>query len=113
VWDDGEHGPQAMANPVLSNTSGEQEDDEGCLSVPGLYFPVRRLGQVRADGFDLDGHPMVVEGEGLLARILQHEFDHLEGTLILERISREDRARAMAEIRDAEMGLASRFSRSR
>jgi peptide deformylase len=113
VWDDGEHGPQAMANPVLSNTSGEQEDDEGCLSVPGLYFPVRRLGQVRADGFDLDGHPMVVEGEGLLARILQHEVDHLEGTLILERISREDRARAMAEIRDAEMGLASRFSRSR
>ena len=113
VWDDGENGPQAMANPVLAEHDGEQEDDEGCLSVPGLYFPVKRAAHVRADGLDLDGKPMTVEGDGLLARILQHETDHIEGTLILDRLSRADRAAAMAAIRDAELGLASRFSRTR
>jgi peptide deformylase len=113
VWDDGENGPQAMANPVLSGHEGEQTEEEGCLSVPGLYFPVQRALRVRADGHDLEGNPMTVEGEGLLARILQHETDHVEGTLILDRLSKEDRAKAMAEIRDAELGLSSRFSRSR
>jgi peptide deformylase len=113
VWDDGENGPQAMVNPVLSGHDGEQVDDEGCLSVPGLYFPVLRAARVHAEGVDLDGKPVTVEGEGLLARILQHETDHIEGTLILDRLTREDRAKAMAEIRDAELGLTSRFSRTR
>jgi peptide deformylase len=113
VWDDGEHGPHVMANPVLSGQHGSQEDDEGCLSVPGLYYPVQRALWVRADGLDLDGEPVSVEGDGLLARILQHETDHIEGTLLLDRLNERDRAKAMAEIRDAELGLSSRFSRSR
>jgi peptide deformylase len=113
VWDDGENGPQAMCNPVLSGSEGEQTDEEGCLSVPGLYFPATRAFRVRADGVDLEGRPMSVEGEGLLARILQHETDHIDGTLYLDRLSRTDRAAAMAAIRDAELGLNSRFSTSR
>ncbi|MCA1726664.1 MAG: methionyl-tRNA formyltransferase [Actinobacteria bacterium] len=92
VWDDGENGPQAMVNPVLSAHDGEQVDDEGCLSVPGLYFPVLRAARVRAEGVDLDGKPVTVEGEGLLARILQHETDHIEGTLILDRLTKESLA---------------------
>ena len=113
VWDDGQNGPQAMANPALSDAEGEQEDEEGCLSVPGLYYPVHRAFRVRAQGVDLEGRPMTVEGEGLLARILQHETDHIDGTLLLDRLSGPHRAQAMAEIRDADLGLASRFSRTR
>jgi peptide deformylase len=116
VWDDGENGPHALANPSLSVPEGEQEDQgdqedqEGCLSVPGLYFPVRRALRVRASGLDVEGNPLVVEGEGLLARILQHECDHIDGTLILDRLNKDDRDLALAEIRNAEMGLASRYS---
>jgi peptide deformylase len=106
VFDDGERGPQAMANPTLSDPAGEQVDEEGCLSVPGLYFEVKRAMAVRADGYDLDGHPLSIEGEALLARILQHEVDHIDGVLYLDRLSKADRRRAMAAIREADLSPA-------
>ncbi len=104
VWDDG-NGPGAMANQVVSGLEGEQLDDEGCLSVPGLYYPTARAFHVRAEGLDLFGTPVAHDAEGLLARIFQHEVDHIEGKLFLSRLSRENRADALAAMRDRELGI--------
>jgi peptide deformylase len=92
-----------MANPTLSGREGEQVTEEGCLSVPGLYYEFPRAMRIRAEGLDLDGNPLTIEGEGLLARILQHEVDHIDGVLYLERLSKADRRRAMAAIREADL----------
>ncbi|WP_114908073.1 peptide deformylase [Ornithinimicrobium murale] len=64
----------------------EDEDGEGCLSVPGEYFPLARHPRARVTGTDLDGNEVVIEGEGLLARCLQHETDHLDGTVYVDRL---------------------------
>lgn len=105
VFDVGE-GPQAIANPVLSGFQGEQEGEEGCLSIPGLYYELRRANRVTLEGFDLDGNPVRMDGEELLARVFQHEVDHLDGVLYIERLDPERRKQAMADIRRQEMGLA-------
>jgi peptide deformylase len=96
---------RALANPALRDEWGEQVGEEGCLSLPGLYFPVGRAMKVWAEGFDLDGHAVTVEAEELLARILQHEVDHLEGILFIDRLDAEHRSEAMAAIRDQALGL--------
>jgi peptide deformylase len=107
VFDVGdEAGARALANPVLKNEWGEQVSDEGCLSVPGLYYPVKRAQKVWAEGFDLDGHGLTVEAEDLLARVLQHEVDHLNGVLFIDRLDGEHRSEAMAKLRDQALGLA-------
>jgi peptide deformylase len=107
VFDIGdEGGARALANPVLKNEWGEQLADEGCLSVPGLYYPVRRAKKVWAEGVDLDGHEVTIEGEDLLARVLQHEVDHLNGILFIDRLDGEHRSEAMAKLRDQALGLA-------
>jgi peptide deformylase len=108
VFDAGDGaGPGAIANPVLTDLEGEQEEDEGCLSVPGLWYPTNRAMRARVEGRDRWGEETVVAGEGLLARILQHETDHVNGLLFLDRLGREDRRRAMAMIRDRELGAQS------
>lgn len=82
----------AVVNPVLETTAipetmPDPDDDwEGCLSVPGESFPTGRAAWARVTGTDLDGEPIVVEGTGLLARCLQHETDHLDGTIYLDRL---------------------------
>ncbi|AOZ72765.1 peptide deformylase [Boudabousia tangfeifanii] len=76
-----------------------QDGDEGCLSVPNLWFPTKRAWYARVTGIDLDGKPVVVEGEELMARCLQHECDHLEGMLYLDRLDRATRGKAMREVR--------------
>ena len=107
VFDVGEEGgARALANPVLKNEWGEQIAEEGCLSLPGLYFPVKRAQKVWAEGFDLDGHDVTIEGEELLARVLQHEVDHLEGILFIDRLDEDHRTQAMAVLRDQTMGFA-------
>jgi peptide deformylase len=105
VFDIGE-GPRALVNPVLSAFDGEQVGDEGCLSIPGLYFQVRRALTVRADAHDMEGRPVVIEAEELLARVLQHEVDHIDGVLFIDRLSPEDRKAALSAIRDQTLGLA-------
>jgi peptide deformylase len=91
-----------LINPNL-DLSGEQDtDDEGCLSFPGLAFPTKRSFGVVAKGFDLHGEPVTVEGSGLLARCVQHETDHLDGVLFIDRLDPEQRKLAMKEIRAAE-----------
>ncbi len=91
-----------VLNPVLVSTDGEPEQvGEGCLSVPELWYPVERFPFARVEGVDIDGNPVVLEGEGLLAQALQHETDHLEGKLYLDRLDRENRGKAYREIRAA------------
>lgn len=91
-----------IINPVLENSGDYQADHvEGCLSIPGLAFPVRRFRATRATGVDLDGNPVTVEGEGMLARCFQHETDHLDGILFTDRLEGEDRKEALRSIRNA------------
>jgi peptide deformylase len=92
-----------VCNPVLENVPGElQDDDEGCLSVPSLYFPTVRAMETRVTGVDVDGNPVAVEGRELLARCLQHETDHLDGMLYLDRLGGRIKRQAMREVREAE-----------
>jgi peptide deformylase len=100
-------GPDApvivLANPELEWASGEVElGEEGCLSIPGIVVDVDRPLYVRVRGLDEEGEERVVEASGLEARVIQHEIDHLDGVLILERTSREERKRALRELREAE-----------
>ncbi len=91
-----------VLNPVLSELVWDeyQEDDEGCLSVPGLWFPTKRAWYARVVGNDVDGKEIVIEGTGLMARCLQHEVDHLDGHLYLDRLDRAVRKKAMRAIRE-------------
>lgn len=97
---DGEIG--YVLNPRLVEVSEDeyQDGDEGCLSVPGLWFPTQRAWYARVEGIDVDGKPVVVEGEELMARCLQHETDHLEGMLYLDRLDRATRKKALRQVRD-------------
>jgi peptide deformylase len=92
-----------IINPVLENSDDYQPDHmEGCLSIPGLAFPVRRFRATRVTGVDLHGNPVTVEGEGMLARCFQHETDHLDGILFIDRLDRGQRKLALKAIREAE-----------
>jgi peptide deformylase len=86
VYDDG-NGLGIMINPKIVRRSGEQVGIEGCLSVPGLQGEVKRANEVIVKGTDLNGKAVKITAEGLLARIFQHEIDHLEGTLFLDRVT--------------------------
>jgi peptide deformylase len=105
VFDDGETGPTFVANPELSDALGEIITDEGCLSIPGPYSPTARAERIRCKGLDLQGRPWELEGEGLLARIFQHETDHLDGMLFIDRLDDDGRRAVLAELRQIELGL--------
>ena len=96
-----------LINPTLDLSNEMQEGDEGCLSFPDLVYPTPRAFRAVAKGFNMHGEPVVVEGTELLARALQHETDHLNGILFIDRLSDADRKLAMKEIRESEwFGLA-------
>ena len=97
---DGEVGH--LVNPDLTLGEEEQLGPEGCLSIPDLTFDCRRAMSVVARGFDMHGEPVTIEGSELLARAIQHETDHLDGILFVERLDRETRRAAMKAIREAE-----------
>jgi peptide deformylase len=89
-----------VLNPVLVETSGaKQLVEEGCLSVPGLWHMTPRFEHARVTGVDVDGNAIEVSGSGLLAQVLQHECDHLEGLLYLDRLEPEERKLAMKALR--------------
>ncbi|MEY9215409.1 peptide deformylase [Thermobifida halotolerans] len=98
-----------VINPEIVELSEETQDDgnEGCLSVPGLWYPTRRAQRAVVKGVDLRNEPVTVEGTGLLARCLQHETDHLDGLLYLDRLDRDTRRAAMREIRRSSWFLRS------
>jgi peptide deformylase len=82
VYDEGQH---AMVNPRIVNTGGEQVGIEGCLSVPGLQGEVTRYERVTVAGINEDGKKVKIKAEGLMARVFQHEMDHLDGALFVDR----------------------------
>ncbi len=81
----------ALINPVILSTDGEQRGQEGCLSFPGLFADVTRPNIVKVKGTNPDGKEIEIEGEGLLARALHHEIDHLDGVLFIQRMKKADR----------------------
>ncbi|MGO3734609.1 MAG: peptide deformylase [Canibacter sp.] len=91
-----------VLNPVLEVEGEPELTGEGCLSVPNLWFEVSRYPKARVTGIDLDGNQITIEGEGLLAQALQHECDHLEGKLYIQRLDREQRGKAMRQIRESD-----------
>lgn len=105
VWEvEEEHG--ALINPVIVARSQETvTDEEGCLSLPGLAYEVERHGSVTVEARDETGEPVSVSGDGLLARVFQHEIDHLDGILFIDRIDEESRKEAKAILRAQALGL--------
>jgi peptide deformylase len=97
-------GPGVVINPEIVERSGEVLSEEGCLSVPGYRFEVVRSERVTMRGLDLDGDELVLEGDDLLARMVQHEIDHLDGVLLLDRVDPDVRREALRDMRTREMG---------
>lgn len=90
-----------VLNPVLEVSGDPEPVGEGCLSVPGLWHDAIRHPHAKVTGIDLDGNEIVLEGDGLLAQALQHECDHLDGRLYLDRLSKDDRRAAMKAVRES------------
>jgi peptide deformylase len=103
VYDIGDGG-RTLINPAITESSGEWAYEEGCLSVPGLSWEIVRPKQVLLTGLDLDGNEVQLEADELLARCFQHEIDHLDGVLLLERLDPDTRRSAMRTIRDLGIG---------
>jgi peptide deformylase len=101
----GEHPFGVLVNPVITRRAGEQDGEEGCLSLPGIYYDCVRAMAVTVAARDVHGAPLTLEGSGLLARVFQHEIDHLDGVLFLERLSRADRKRALKQWRERDLDL--------
>lgn len=91
-----------VVNPTLDLSDEQETDDEGCLSLPGLAFPTPRALKAVAKGFTMHGEPITLEGTDLLARCVQHETDHLDGIIFIDRMDPEQRKGAMKAIREAE-----------
>jgi len=106
VYDDGDAHKGFVANPVLLEHDGEEEHDEGCLSIPGPFHPTRRARRVRLRGVDERGRPVDIVAEGLLARIFQHETDHTNGVLYIDRLDEAGRRDVMRQLREHELRRA-------
>ena len=101
-----EDGVKVIINPVITESSGEWTYHEGCLSVPGLYWDIVRPKEVHLTGLDLDGNEVSFEADELLARMFQHELDHLDGVLLIDRLAPEQRKDAKRAVRELQLGLA-------
>jgi peptide deformylase len=99
-------GARVMINPEIVELNGEWEYEEGCLSVPGHWWPIKRPGFARARALDLDGEEVEYAGDGLLGRVLQHEIDHLDQRLLIDRLDKAERKKALRDLRDEALGLA-------
>jgi peptide deformylase len=102
-------GPFLMINPSIVDQTGRWKYEEGCLSVPGRYWDIKRSDYARAEGFDLRGNPIMYEGDELMGRVLQHEIDHLFGLLLLSHLGSRTKRQALKELReeslDAQRGM--------
>jgi peptide deformylase len=95
-----DRGAHTIVNPVIHEARGEWVYEEGCLSVPGLSWEIVRAAEVHLTGLDLDGNEVSFEADELLARMFQHEVDHLDGVLLLERLDADQRKQAHRVLRD-------------
>jgi len=98
VMDDGKGGSRALINPVITNRSGSVVDEEGCLSLPGIFADVERAKSVTVQAMDEDGRPFALDATGMQARVIQHEMDHLEGVLFIDLLSPVARDRIKKKI---------------
>lgn len=103
VFDDREGSSGFVANATLSDLTGTEAREEGCLSIPGPYHETSRAAAVRLRGRDLDGNEIDVRAEALLARIFQHETDHLRGLLYIDRLDDDGRRDVMRQLRELEL----------
>lgn len=97
-------GPRVMVNPEVVETSGEIEQEEGCLSVPGYWWEISRPAFARVTAIDLDGNEVEYAGDGLLGRVLQHEVAHLDGGLLLDMLPKRTRKKALRDLREEALG---------
>ena len=100
--------PRVFVNPVIEQAEGEQERDEGCLSVPGFFESVKRAERIRVNALNADGERFALEAEGLLAVCIQHECDHLDGKLFVDYISNLKRQRIKSKLRKQAQGNKAR-----
>ena len=98
-----DRGPQVIVNPTVSEHRGEWVYEEGCLSVPGLSWEITRPKEVHLTGVDLDGKEVAFEADELLARLFQHELDHLEGILLIDRLDEDQRKEAKKAVRELQL----------
>lgn len=96
-------------NPVLSGGHGQDEDEEGCLSIPGIRAPVVRNSKIKVQAFDLSGNEISGELDGLMARIVQHETDHLDGTLFIDRLGPAHTVAIRDQLEEFELAFQSRL----
>lgn len=99
-------GPRVMINPEILELSGELVYEEGCLSVPGRSWEIKRPAFARVKALDLEGKEVEYAGDGLLGRVLQHEIAHLHGGLLMDVLDKPTRKRALKDLRDEALGLA-------
>ena len=105
---EGDRGEEMVfLNPVISRPTGTEEKEEGCLSLPGVYAPVRRPEKIHFQAFDLSGNEINTSLDGMLARVVQHETDHLDGVMFIDRLSPTARADIEDQVADFETARAS------
>jgi peptide deformylase len=100
-----ELGPRVMINPEIVETSGEIEQEEGCLSVPGYWWEITRPAFARVTALDIEGNEVEYSGDGLLGRVLQHEIGHLHGGLLLDVLPKRTRKKALKDLREDALGF--------
>ncbi|MFZ4431701.1 MAG: peptide deformylase [Microthrixaceae bacterium] len=99
-------GQQVLINPVVEESDGEWEFTEGCLSIPGLHFDIVRPRRIHVTGVDLEGREVSLEADDYLARVIQHELDHLDGVLMLERLDEDQRKAARRAVRQLQLAAS-------
>ena len=108
VYDTGDgEGVRTIVNPVVSEARGEWTFEEGCLSVPGLSWEIVRPKEIHLTGYDLEGNEVSLDADEYLARVFQHEVDHLDGVLLVERLDEDQRREAKRILRERALNLAS------
>src|SRR6266542_2408065 len=99
IDDEEGRGVQAVLNPAIVEQGGETTGEEGCLSIPGVFAPVVRAAWVKVEARDVNGQPLAINARGLRARVLQHEIDHLDGVLFIDRVDPVTRDRIKRKIK--------------
>lgn len=106
VFDPGDGlGARAMVNPEILETEGEWEFEEGCLSVPGYWWTITRPAYAKIRALDGKGEEVIYEGDELTGRVLQHEYQHLDGVLIIDQLARRERKKVLKELSEQALGL--------
>jgi len=108
VMDDGKGGARALINPEITDRRGSMREEEGCLSLPGIFADVERCKWVRVSALDADGQPVAFDANGLSAKVIQHEIDHLDGVLFIDRLPPMARDRIKKKIQKEGLGKPAR-----